>query len=170
MEENPQKCLYGVHPVFEAVNSGRKIEKVLFLAREGDLYQKVFHAMYPDIPTEYVLWSRIGVVKTIVEKNRHPYLLQIVHHKANALYKSKIGTLLYRTGIGDLKKYLPDYRIKGEEFLTPKNKKIPKDLKKILEEEEVTLNGRMVSEEEKEQMLRVLEALYRDAKEKNKRK
>ena len=43
-------------------------------------------------------------------------------------------------------------------------------MKKILEEEEVTLNGRMVSEEEKEQMLRVLEALYRDAKEKNKRK
>ena len=40
------------------------------------------------------------------------------------------------------------------------NKKIPKDLKKILEEEEVTLNGRMVSEEEKEQMLRILEALY----------
>lgn len=50
------------------------------------------------------------------------------------------------------------------------NKKIPKDLKKILEEEEVTLNGRMVTNEEKEQMLRVLEALYWDAKEKNKRK
>ena len=81
-----------------------KIEKILFLAREGDLYQKVFHTMYPDIPAEYVLWSRIGVVKTIVEKNRHPYLLQIVHHKANALYKSKIGTLLERTGIGDLEK------------------------------------------------------------------
>ena len=46
----------------------------------------------------------------------------------------------------------------------------PPENKKILEEEEVTLNGRMVSEEEKEQMLRVLEALYRDAKEKNKRK
>lgn len=52
----------------------------------------------------------------------------------------------------------------------PQNKKIPKDLKKILEEEEVTLNGRMVTDEEKEQMLRVLEALYWDAKEKNKRK
>lgn len=52
----------------------------------------------------------------------------------------------------------------------PTNKKIPKDLKKILEDEEVTLNGRMLSEDEKEQMLRVLEALYWDAKEKNKRK
>ena len=50
------------------------------------------------------------------------------------------------------------------------NKKIPKDLKKILEDEEVTLNGRMLSEDEKEQMLRIVEALYWDAKEKNKRK
>lgn len=105
-----------------------KIEKILFLAREGDLYQKIFQYMYPDIPTEYILWSRIGVVKTIVEKNRHPYLLQIVHHKANALYKSKIGTLFDRTGIGNLKKYLPDYRIKEEEFLTPENEKIVRQL------------------------------------------
>lgn len=52
----------------------------------------------------------------------------------------------------------------------PTNKKIPKDLKKILEDEEVTLNGRMLSEDEKEQMLRIVEALYWDAKEKNKRK
>ena len=105
-----------------------KIEKILFLAREGDLYQKIFHTMYPDIPTEYILWSRIGVVKTIVEKNRHPYLLQIVHHKANTLYKSKIGTLFERTGIGELKKYLPDYRIKAEEFLMPENEKIVRQL------------------------------------------
>lgn len=60
-----------------------------------------------------------------------------------------------------------DYLLENE---ASNNKKIPKDLKKILEEEEVTLNGRMVSEEEKEQMLRVLEALYWDAKDKNKRK
>lgn len=105
-----------------------KIEKVLFLAREGDLYQKVFQSMYPEIPSEYVLWSRIGVVKTIVGKNRHPYLLQIIHHKANALYKSKIGTLFERTGIGELKKYLSDYRIKEEEFLTPENEKIVRQL------------------------------------------
>ena len=105
-----------------------ELEKVLFLAREGDIYQKVFQEMYPDIPTEYVLWSRIPVVKTTVRKNRHPYLLQIVHHKANALYKSMIGTLLERTGIGRLKAYLPDYRLKEEEFLTPGNEKVLREL------------------------------------------
>lgn len=48
--------------------------------------------------------------------------------------------------------------------------KIPKDLKKLLNEEEITLNGRMVSPEDKEKMLRIIEALYYDAKEENKRK
>lgn len=99
------------------------IDKILFLAREGDLYQKVFQEMYPDIDTEYVLWSRIPVVKTIVNRNRHPYLLQILHHKANALYRSRVGTLFERTGIGALKRYFPEYRIREEEFLTPENEK-----------------------------------------------
>ena len=50
------------------------------------------------------------------------------------------------------------------------NKKAPKDLRKILEDEAVTLNGRLLSDDEKEQMLRIVEALYWDAKAKNKRK
>lgn len=105
-----------------------QIDKILFLAREGDLYQKVFQEMYPEISTEYVLWSRVAVAKTIVGKNRHPYLLQLVHHKANALYKSKIGTLFDRIGIGTLKKYLSPYRLREEEFLTPSNEKVVRQL------------------------------------------
>ena len=105
-----------------------RLDKILFLAREGDLYQKVFRQMHPEMPTEYVLWSRIPVVKTIVGKNRHPYLLQIIHHKANALYKSKVGILFERTGIGALKKYLRDYRVREEEYLTPDNERIVRRL------------------------------------------
>lgn len=52
----------------------------------------------------------------------------------------------------------------------PENKKIPKDLKKILEDEEVTLNGRMMSAEDKEKIYKVIEAMYYDAKEQNRRK
>ena len=39
-----------------------------------------------------------------------------------------IGTLLERTGIGRLKAYLPDYRLKEEEFLTPGNEKVLREL------------------------------------------
>ena len=62
-----------------------------------------------------------------------------------------------------------DYLLDNEEA-TPKTKKIPKDLKKILEDEEVTLNGRLVTEEDKEKMMRILEAAFYEAKEMNRRK
>lgn len=52
----------------------------------------------------------------------------------------------------------------------PQTKKVPKDLKKILEDEEVTLNGRMMSDEDKEKMMRIIEAAFYEAKEMNKRK
>ena len=62
-----------------------------------------------------------------------------------------------------------DYLVGRNTSEKPK-KKIPKELKKLLDEEEITLNGRMVSPEDKEKMLRIIEALYYDAKEENKRK
>ena len=52
----------------------------------------------------------------------------------------------------------------------PQTKKVPKDLKKILEDEEVTLNGRMMSDEDKEKMMRIIEAAFYEAKEMNRRK
>lgn len=46
----------------------------------------------------------------------------------------------------------------------------PKDLIKLLEKEEYTLNGEIVTHEDRDKIKRVIEALYWDAKEKNKRK
>lgn len=57
-----------------------------------------------------------------------------------------------------------------EETAMPKTKKVPKDLRKILEEEEIILNGRMMSEEDKNKMLKIIEAAFWEAKELNKRK
>ena len=59
-----------------------------------------------------------------------------------------------------------DYIIGNEE---PK-KKIPKDLKKLLDEEEIALNGRLMTAEDKEKLKRIIEAAYWDAKEMNKHK
>ena len=46
----------------------------------------------------------------------------------------------------------------------------PKDLIKLLEKEEYTLNGVLVTPEDKEKLKRIIEATFWDAKEKNKRK
>lgn len=62
-----------------------------------------------------------------------------------------------------------DYLI-GRESQSQENKKIPKDLKKILEEEAVTLNGRLLSDADKEKMFRIVKAAFYEAKAMNKRK
>jgi transcriptional regulator with XRE-family HTH domain len=46
--------------------------------------------------------------------------------------------------------------------------KKPKDLIKILEQEEYTLNGQIATQEDREKLAKIVEALYWDAKEKNK--
>lgn len=62
-----------------------------------------------------------------------------------------------------------DYLLGGQDVI-PENKKIPKDLRKILEEEAVTLNGRLLSDADKEKMFRIVEAAFYEAKAMNKRK
>lgn len=51
-----------------------------------------------------------------------------------------------------------------------KEKKRPKDLMKLLEKEEFTLNGAIVTQEDKEKLKKIIEIAFWDAKEKNKRK
>lgn len=65
-----------------------------------------------------------------------------------------------------------DYLIGSDDKTNPskETKKVPKDLRKLLEDEEIALNGRMMSEEDKEKMLKILEAAFWEAKEANKRK
>lgn len=59
----------------------------------------------------------------------------------------------------------------GDEFNgnEEQKKKMPKDLKKILDEEEITLNGRLMSPDDKEKMLRIIEAAYWEVKDMNRK-
>lgn len=56
----------------------------------------------------------------------------------------------------------------NEMIIKKENK--PKDLIKLLEKEDYTLNGILVTPEDKEKLKRIIEAAFWDAKEKNKRK
>ena len=47
---------------------------------------------------------------------------------------------------------------------------MPKELLKILEQEDYTLNGEIASPEDKEKIAKIIELMYWDAKEQNKRK
>ena len=46
----------------------------------------------------------------------------------------------------------------------------PKELKKLLKDEQIALNGRLLTDEDKQKMYKIIEAAFWDAKEMNKRK
>lgn len=58
-------------------------EKILFLARDGDLLKRVYDGLYPDSPTEYFLWSRLAAAKLCFEENTADFIRRFVYHKRN---------------------------------------------------------------------------------------
>lgn len=59
------------------------LDKLLFLARDGDALRKVYSKLYPDDPTEYVYWSRKAATKLMAEEDRHDYFRRFIDHKVN---------------------------------------------------------------------------------------
>lgn len=100
------------------------IDKILFLSRDGAIYQKVFNLIFNDIPNEYVYWSRIANTKCIVSIDKYDFLTRMVHHKAIAPDKVTLHSLLRSINLLGLEKYLKRYKLTSNMLLTPSNEKI----------------------------------------------
>ncbi|MCC8152594.1 MAG: hypothetical protein LIO96_14445 [Lachnospiraceae bacterium] len=66
-----------------------KIDKILFLARDGDVLSKAYHILYPeeDKNREYVYWSRLAGTKMAAGKFKYDYFRRFLFHKVNQGYK-----------------------------------------------------------------------------------
>lgn len=62
------------------------IDKILFLARDGDILQLVYKKIYPQDATNYVYWSRKAATKLLAEDNKHDYFRRFIYHKINQGY------------------------------------------------------------------------------------
>ncbi len=51
-----------------AINN--KIDKVIFLSRDGFIYHKIFNYLFSDVKNEYIYWSRIVTARSAVKNNR----------------------------------------------------------------------------------------------------
>lgn len=58
-------------------------DKILFLARDGDLLRKIYAKLYPDEDTEYFYWSRFAAVKLSFFENPLDFVRRFVYHKSN---------------------------------------------------------------------------------------
>jgi transcriptional regulator with XRE-family HTH domain len=102
-----------------------------------------------------------GISKSTLQRYETGYIKKVPINQIEILAKALHTTPSYLMGWDNTV---------TEATFTTQTKKVPKDLKKILEDEEVTLNGRMMSAEDKEKMMRIIEAAFYEAKEMNKRK
>lgn len=68
------RCIHGIA-------ERRGADKVLFLARDGDLLKRVYNKLYPECPTEYFLWSRLAATKLCFEENTADFIRRFVYHK-----------------------------------------------------------------------------------------
>lgn len=60
-----------------------RIDRLLFLSRDGDILKQVYDRMYPADDTRYVYWSRTAAVKLMAEYNRYDYFRRFLYHKVN---------------------------------------------------------------------------------------
>lgn len=74
-------CRY-IHQVMQETGADR----ILFLARDGDLLKKVYDKLYPDSPTVYFLWSRLAAVKLCAGENILDFVRRFVYHKSDGTY------------------------------------------------------------------------------------
>lgn len=60
-----------------------KIDKILFLSRDGDILRQVYEKLFPNENTEYVFWSRKAATKLMASSDRYDYFRRFLDHKVN---------------------------------------------------------------------------------------
>lgn len=105
------------------------VEKILFVSRDGAIYQKVFSYLFSDMATEYLLWSRICSLKYFdIKHNRADFLRRIIRPSVRMQNGQTVGSFLEEWKLTDLKKYLLAYDLEAHMELTEKLNKPLDDL------------------------------------------
>ena len=95
-----------------------KIDKILFLARDGQIIQKAYELLYPDEKTEYVYWSRLASTKLSAKYYPYDYFRRFLLHKVNQNYS--IERIMTSMELTPLLERLPE-GMKMTDHLTDRN-------------------------------------------------
>ena len=79
-----------------------KIEKILFLSRDGDILSQVYERLYPEEhgKWEYVYWSRLAAAKMTARYFKYDYFRRFLFHKVNQNYS--LDDIFDTMELGDL--------------------------------------------------------------------
>ncbi len=90
------------------------IDKYLFLSRDGRIYHKGMKKHFPNVGSEYVLWSRFVSTKLYFEKSPELFIKRFIQNKKSV---SKVGDLLKELDLEFLISDLKDYKLEEETLL-----------------------------------------------------
>lgn len=91
-----------------------KLDKLLFLSRDGDILLKAYKLLYPGDSAEYAFLSRKAVTKLMFDIDRHDYFRRFIYHKQNQGYTIK--DILNSMELDDLLGELGDWHRIYEEW------------------------------------------------------
>lgn len=134
------------------------IDKILFLARDGDILSRAYAKMYPEEADsdhiQYVYWSRLAATKMGAKYFKFDYFRRFIDHKVGQKYTLKkiLGSMELDDMLPDLCKYLPNFM---EEMMNSKklfgiNESVKTNIRKeaqVTEDTELTQqNGWLIRE------------------------
>lgn len=99
-----------------------QVNKVLFLARDGEIIRRIYSLLYRDDETEYVYISRLASCKISAGYDKYDFTKKMVYHKVNQ--KKTISKVLNAAELSDLEKLIDDdCKFKALDELTSQNVK-----------------------------------------------
>lgn len=98
------------------------LDKIIFLARDGEIYKKVYDSLYSDIKSEYLLCSRSVIVRSSIKNNRYDFLRRFIFYRALNKQDYTVFDLCKDIGLLDqieeIKRY---YNYRNDTRITMKN-------------------------------------------------
>ena len=97
------------------------VDKIIFLARDGDIMKKVYDQHFHDIPSAYALWSRHAAIKTSLKININDYMKQFITRRRKEGKNISVKNILEDMELGMLVKNLPDVGLTEKSKIKDRN-------------------------------------------------
>lgn len=97
------------------------IDKLIFLARDGDVYSTMYDKLPGRKKWEYFYWSRFAGMKVTALENFHEFCRRMIWHKARGVYNIKVRHLLDFYGISHLSSKLEEHKLKTNDIMSKGN-------------------------------------------------
>jgi predicted HAD superfamily hydrolase len=97
------------------------IDKLIFISRDGAIYQKVYEILFPEEKTDYLYWSRIFCAKVTADHDKYDFLLRIINHRKNDIYPLTIEDVFSLLKLRGLENALSAYGLNKADIIVESN-------------------------------------------------